>query len=296
MVLCLISIFATAQAQVRQFGLERKRIKALASEGGGPESGNSAGGTLLFAAVEDSGVFMATASTRGPDWTPVGFQFSSHRDVSALCVQHVGTPRGDSLHVYAGIRHIDARRRVSGTSIACALGSQSVAERSLASQTKHAFERQRRLKACVVSRRGWDSNPRYGSPYTHFPGVPVQPLLHLSGDGPRDNAGPETVSNNTVFAEKRKPCMDRIAGRGARATLRHAPLIQEPLKSDERILDALHISQLRGGVGDGVILQLQQTRLLFLIEFFDAGFDVLGQHELQEFPLARTERSSPFPR
>src|SRR5687768_10978155 len=29
-------------------------------------------------------------------------------------------------------------------------------------------------------RRGWDSNPRYGSPYTAFPVLPVQPLLHLS--------------------------------------------------------------------------------------------------------------------
>ena len=30
-------------------------------------------------------------------------------------------------------------------------------------------------------RRGRDSNPRYGStPYTHFPGEPVQPLRHLS--------------------------------------------------------------------------------------------------------------------
>ena len=29
-------------------------------------------------------------------------------------------------------------------------------------------------------RRGWDSNPRYGFPYTAFPVLPVQPLLHLS--------------------------------------------------------------------------------------------------------------------
>gem|GEM_PF-2831445 len=29
-------------------------------------------------------------------------------------------------------------------------------------------------------RRGRDSNPRYGFPYTHFPGVPLQPLEHLS--------------------------------------------------------------------------------------------------------------------
>ena len=32
----------------------------------------------------------------------------------------------------------------------------------------------------LLLRREWDSNPRYGCPYTRFPGVPVQPLLHLS--------------------------------------------------------------------------------------------------------------------
>ena len=30
-------------------------------------------------------------------------------------------------------------------------------------------------------RRGWDSNPRNGSPFTAFPVLPIQPLLHLSG-------------------------------------------------------------------------------------------------------------------
>src|ERR1700737_2648067 len=33
-------------------------------------------------------------------------------------------------------------------------------------------------------RRGWDSNPRYGSPYTAFPVLPIQPLLHLSANSP----------------------------------------------------------------------------------------------------------------
>src|SRR5204863_4807663 len=31
-------------------------------------------------------------------------------------------------------------------------------------------------------RREWDSNPRYGFPYTRFPSVRLQPLGHLSGD------------------------------------------------------------------------------------------------------------------
>ena len=29
-------------------------------------------------------------------------------------------------------------------------------------------------------RRGWDSNPRNGFPFTAFPVLPIQPLLHLS--------------------------------------------------------------------------------------------------------------------
>ena len=30
-------------------------------------------------------------------------------------------------------------------------------------------------------RTGWDSNPRYGFPYTRFPSERLQPLGHLSG-------------------------------------------------------------------------------------------------------------------
>ncbi len=35
-------------------------------------------------------------------------------------------------------------------------------------------------------RREWDSNPRYGFPYTRFPSVRLQPLGHLSGAGCRE--------------------------------------------------------------------------------------------------------------
>ena len=34
-------------------------------------------------------------------------------------------------------------------------------------------------------RREWDSNPRYGFPYTRFPSVRLQPLGHLSGRAKR---------------------------------------------------------------------------------------------------------------
>ena len=37
------------------------------------------------------------------------------------------------------------------------------------------------FKLQISKRRGWDSNPRYSFPYTAFPVLPVQPLLHLSG-------------------------------------------------------------------------------------------------------------------
>ena len=33
---------------------------------------------------------------------------------------------------------------------------------------------------CQMWRRGRDSNPRYGFPHTHFPGVRLQPLGHPS--------------------------------------------------------------------------------------------------------------------
>ena len=36
------------------------------------------------------------------------------------------------------------------------------------------------FKLQISKRRGWDSNPRYSFPYTAFPVLPVQPLLHLS--------------------------------------------------------------------------------------------------------------------
>jgi hypothetical protein len=40
---------------------------------------------------------------------------------------------------------------------------------------------QSRNSAILFWRRGWDSNPRNGFPFTAFPVLPVQPLLHLSG-------------------------------------------------------------------------------------------------------------------
>ena len=54
-------------------------------------------------------------------------------------------------------------------------------------------------------RRGWDSNPRYGFPYTAFPVLPVQPLLHLS-QGKRNchwdfdcETSAATISSNRIL-------------------------------------------------------------------------------------------------
>src|ERR1700732_4496900 len=51
-------------------------------------------------------------------------------------------------------------------------------------------------------RRGWDSNPRYGFPYTRFPSERLQPLGHLSGRAKRRNiAAVRHVATRTVIAE-----------------------------------------------------------------------------------------------
>ena len=59
------------------------------------------------------------------------------------------------------------------------------AEASASNQVVHAihkrsFERPQTWVAELRWRRGRDSNPRYGFPYTHFPGVRLRPLGHPS--------------------------------------------------------------------------------------------------------------------
>ncbi len=46
-------------------------------------------------------------------------------------------------------------------------------------------------------RREWDSNPRYGFPYTRFPSVRLQPLGHPSASA-ADLKFPTTVAANSV--------------------------------------------------------------------------------------------------
>src|SRR5207237_1912229 len=44
----------------------------------------------------------------------------------------------------------------------------------------HVYRHRGERKAIPTWRREWDSNPRYGFPYTRFPSVRLQPLGHLS--------------------------------------------------------------------------------------------------------------------
>src|SRR5919201_3258360 len=46
-------------------------------------------------------------------------------------------------------------------------------------------------------RREWDSNPRYGFPYTRFPSVRLQPLGHPSRDARAREAHDATASRGT---------------------------------------------------------------------------------------------------
>src|SRR5689334_13476437 len=48
-------------------------------------------------------------------------------------------------------------------------------------------------------RREWDSNPRYGFPYTRFPSVRLKPLGHLSA--------PANSCRRTRFFSRPKPTM-----------------------------------------------------------------------------------------
>jgi hypothetical protein len=70
-------------------------------------------------------------------------------------------------------------------------------------------------KTCVLKEPGWfwrrerDSNPRYGFPYTHFPGVRLQPLGHLSVApvmAARAGFCKPTVSSNRNFPQ----CLERF--------------------------------------------------------------------------------------
>jgi hypothetical protein len=72
--------------------------------------------------------------------------------------------------------------------------------------------------------------------------------------------------------------------------------VQVLLKPEEGITDERHAAELRSGVIDGVILQLQQRAEFLLIKFADALLDVLPEHEIKkrpQFPIVPRENVSP---
>jgi hypothetical protein len=71
--------------------------------------------------------------------------------------------------------------------------------------------------------------------------------------------------------------------------------VQMLLKSKKSIADQRHTAELRRGVVDGVIFQLEQRAELLLIEFADALLDVLAKHEIKkrlQFSIVPRENAS----
>src|SRR5262245_40371414 len=70
-----------------------------------------------------------------------------------------------------------------------------------------------------IWRREWDSNPRYGFPYTRFPSVRLQPLVHHSTsdasqgrwpfDGPHAGAQTPAATSCERSSGHRRPAIER---------------------------------------------------------------------------------------
>src|SRR5438445_13282083 len=69
-------------------------------------------------------------------------------------------------------------------------------------------------------RREWDSNPRYGFPYTRFPSVRLQPLGHPSGAGRRNIVGAWVVTTRAVFASTPEHADGGAMGQGLKVLRR----------------------------------------------------------------------------
>jgi hypothetical protein len=93
-------------------------------------------------------------------------------------------------------------------------------------------------------RRGRDSNPRYGFPYTHFPGVRLQPLGHPS----THSAGgkPQPVTRRTIVRRRQS------ANHSAQE--RHGEVLAHPIHEAwsfgvRQIAGAHFCSDFRGAAG-----------------------------------------------
>lgn len=102
-----------------------------------------------------------------------------------------------------------------------------------------------KLSGKVIWRRERDSNPRYGCPYTHFPGVRLQPLGHPSGAGRGPAVGTGLswamahvgsvrfwrgcITEDAVSARGRWLALGTVHERLRIASLLRAPAAQQPL-------------------------------------------------------------------
>ena len=126
-----------------------------------------------------------------------------------------------------------------------ALGGENAAEReshTLSGALRLAVkDKISRYNNCLVWRREWDSNPRYGFPYTRFPSERLQPLGHPSGHAkraqysggpPHDNptiAGAPALSHGTISTPHRcqnvhEATNEDVIGRGLLLWLLGIPL------------------------------------------------------------------------
>src|SRR5271157_5717242 len=75
-------------------------------------------------------------------------------------------------------------------------------------------------------RRGRDSNPRYGFPHTHFPGVRLRPLGHPSGIAPIKQARARRIAPDAAKAQAASRGQPEVA---ELAVDLHEDFIQMPL-------------------------------------------------------------------
>jgi hypothetical protein len=70
-----------------------------------------------------------------------------------------------------------------------------------------------------VWRREWDSNPRYGFPYTRFPSVRLKPLGHPSAThDPEMNPFPDAIRDGTLTFGKHHAQMTKAKAKGRSGT------------------------------------------------------------------------------
>src|SRR5436190_23996487 len=84
-------------------------------------------------------------------------------------------------------------------------------------------------------RRGWDSNPRYGFPYTRFPSVRLKPLGHPSG---MENRKGNIAARFRVTTRRVMRCGATTGRGGCQPTLRHDQAIKDSENAGSFTIDA----------------------------------------------------------